>query len=200
MGNASALLPSTFVGLVLGGLAVFVDEATLPNVVVVLSSSGLSWGAGALLMGALSPTMRWSSIAGATTLVVAVVAYYSINHLFGIRAATGDALSRAGLIWTAVGVVGGSVLGGLGWYLRFGDDGKRGMTAGALSGILMGQGVAWAFRYGLTPHPVFTPALVLPLALFVLLCKARPTGPGLGAFVLSAGMSAAVLAWAQAAA
>lgn len=154
------------VGILLGALAIAIDEASVPGgrLLVVVFSSGAAWGGAAVALGAIARNRLTAAVAGAVVVVAAVLAYYGGYQATGLRDATGSSLSRAALIWGVIALPGGAVAGFLGWHARSGRGPQRSVAWGCLAGLLLGQGVAWAWRYGFQPDVVFTSALVVPIA------------------------------------
>jgi hypothetical protein len=192
--TGASLVVAVGVGAVLAGLAVVVDEVALPAsaLLIAIFSTGLSWGVAAAGMGAVAAGRAAAATSGLLVLVTAVGGYYLINFLFALRDTSGSALLRAGLLWGIAALMGGPILGLLGWHTRFGDDRQRSVAYGVLAGLLLGQGLRWALRYGLSPHPVFTTALVVPLLIFFAGVRGRAVGSGVLALVIVAVASAQV--------
>lgn len=189
-----ALIAALLVGALLGALAVLIDEVPVERARLFLAfvSTGLSWGAAAIMLGAASRERVVAGVAGLVVLGAAVGTYYLLNHQMGLRDTTGQALLRAGQLWGLAALIGGPVLGSLGWSMRFGNRQEGSIALGVLCGLLLGQGLRWAIVYGLSPHPVLTPALLLPLIIFAIGVRGRSMPYALGGLAVSAIASAGV--------
>ena len=162
-------LITVVVGGLLGGLAVAVDNMPRGGVamlVLILASTGLSWGAAAVAAGAWSRHYAAAAACGALVLLVAVSAYYGGIALAGTRPNSSSAsLLDAASIWATAGAAGGAVAGLAGWLARNGTTTTRSFACGGLAGLLMSQGMFVAYqslRDGTGTDPYF---IVLLLAL-----------------------------------
>ncbi len=189
-----ALPVAAVVGIVLGLLAIGVDQFGMSRILVLVFSTGLSWGLAAVVLGALS--RRPAVAAGAALLVMlsAVVTYYAGNDLFGLRENAGSAaLLRAGMLWGALALVGGPAAGLAGWVARFGSRQQSSAAWGVMAGMLMGQGVYWVWQHGVLLDVVTLPALVLPILLVIPGLRRGGALVALGALAVTAVVAA--VAW-----
>lgn len=195
LGATLAVPIAAMLGASLGALAVFVDEINFvgARLLLVFVSTGLSWGAAAILMGAVSRERFVACVAGTLVLVSAVAAYYGLHGSLGLRDAPADALWEAGRSWGMAALVGGPFLGFFGWGYRFGGRRESSIALGVLCGLLLGQGLRWALRYGINPDPVLTSALVGPLILLALGLRGRSLPLATAALLVTAAFAAA--AW-----
>ncbi|MGL4745888.1 MAG: hypothetical protein ACRCXL_16070 [Dermatophilaceae bacterium] len=161
---------ATFVGTALGLVAFLVDllprDGGLLLALVAVFTTGLGWGAAALLLGAQAVSARWASLGGAVLLAVATVTYYALIVVTGTRADVGVSPQlRAAAIWGAVSLVGGPALGALGWLMRRGSAVQAALSAGGLGGLLAAQGVTEAVTNSTTifawPLPLYSLIVLL---------------------------------------
>ena len=183
------------IGVSLGALAVVVDEVDFrgARVILLFVSTGLSWGAAAILVGAFSRQRAMACVAATVVLGSAIAAYYGLNQSLGLRDAPGAALLSEARLWGIAAVVGGPILGFLGWTYRFGERRASSIALGALCGLLLGQGLRLALRYGISPDPVFTAALLGPFVVLIAGLRGRSVLLAGGALCVTAIFAAA--AW-----
>lgn len=160
---------TALVAALLGSSAFVADFVDGPagRVMVVLTSSGFAWGLAGFLVARATPYGRAGAAVGRATglLVTATVVYYALI-LVGTRRWMAGGVVTEGLLdvglmtalWVAGSIVGGAVLGVLGWLVRrAGEPGREQpglmarngpvIAAGALGlacGLLAGQGLARA--------------------------------------------------------
>lgn len=145
-------------GLVLGVLAYAADfcHGLLAVAMVLVSSSGLAWGAAALILAfaaADRPGRRAAAGAAVTVLAVATLVYYGVIVADGDRWHGGtledgtpaDAMALRSILvatvfWLAASVAGGVVLGLLGHAIRRSRPRVAALAAGAACALLAGQG------------------------------------------------------------
>ncbi len=126
----------------IGSFAIAVDYLPSATALLVVASTGLSWAGTAALMGAWSPRPSSASVSGLLVLVGAVATYYIGIGLFTERGGVGaSALAEAGYVWGLVALVGGPLIGVLGWFARKGTVTQRSIAWGGAGGLLMSQGV-----------------------------------------------------------
>lgn len=195
LSTGAAVGVAVTVGAALGGLALAADELPVPRMVLVLVSTGLSWGLAAVLLGAATRHLAAAALAGLVVMETAVVVYYGGNGVLGLRASAGTAaLIHAGLVWGALAAVGGPVAGSLGWTARRGSRAHSAAAYGVLAGMLMGQGLYWAWTHGVRADPVMLAALVLPLAVAA---PGLRRGAGVAVPALAVSAACTALAWSQ---
>lgn len=161
LARAPAVATALAAGIALGLLALAVDHQPA-RLLVIVFSSGLSWGAAAIGIGAASRDRLTAALAGLLLLLSAVIAYYVGNRVLNLRDVGWASLFSASRIWGAVAVAGGPVAGLAGWHARFGDRRERPVAWGVFSGLMWGQGVQWAVSYGISPDPLLVLALAIP--------------------------------------
>ena len=128
------------VAIVVSGLAVGIVtqimQGVLPDGWGVLANSGVMWALMAFALGALLPTLRWAAVGGAVQLVIASIVYYVAVDWF--EGTSSDA--HGAIIWSAAGVVAGSVFGLAGHV--FGHRAEwRWPSLALVSGVLIGEGI-----------------------------------------------------------
>lgn len=202
--------PALAGGLSLGVLAVAADllpdGSAVRAVATPVLSGGLSWGLGALAAGALARRAVRAALAGGLLLVVAVVAYYAAVLAFGLRTeAGGRAVLLAASVWLGLALVGGPILGLLGWVARHGAPNPSAAAVGVLAGALMSQGLSYAVSEPdlVLQWPPSSNAVVVWLVTVVPLAAAvawgtrlRRVGVALGSCLVAAAVGAA--AWSVA--
>ncbi|MFY1637421.1 hypothetical protein ACN27F_29825 [Solwaraspora sp. WMMB335] len=118
-------------------------------------SSGFSWGSAGLLTGFLASRPKSSVLAAGGTLATAAITYYVLILLVGQRWLVRpsdietDATSSAGLLsvgrsivfWTVVGLIGGGLMGWLGWSIRHSPVRLGSAVLGLSFALLVGEGV-----------------------------------------------------------
>ncbi len=116
-------------------------QGWLPEDAGSLANSSGSWVLAAFLV-ALLGTRLWTSVAcGFITLLMLLAGYVVANELRDI--ATG---SSTWLFWGTAAVIVGPLLGLAAYWVRFGRAELAAIGAGAVSGVLIGEGV-YGLRY-----------------------------------------------------
>jgi hypothetical protein len=159
----------------MGAFAIVVDNIPAATGLLVIASTGLSWGGVAAVMGAWSPRPGSAAVSGLLVLLGAVATYYTGIALLNTRGAEVGPLWTAGYMWGVIAVVAGPVIGLLGWFARHGTAGQRSLAWGGAGGLLTSQGIyigARIVRDGLWSEPgpanlLATALVVLPAALVV---------------------------------
>lgn len=139
-------------GIALGWLATVVDvlPVTSGRVLLVLASTGLSWGLAAFILGATSKGWRDAAAAGFVVLVAATSSYYGAIYAAGLRPkTTSSELAGAMIAWLVIATIGGPAVGALGWSVRQ-KHWTRPLALGTAGGLLGSQG---AYLYGRTWDP-----------------------------------------------
>lgn len=98
-------LVSVVVGVGLGGFSLLADGIVGGRLVGILGNIASPWGLAAFFVGRLTTSHRRGAVAGTLTLVVGVVVYYLGGALRGYTVGEVD------LVWTAVALVAGPVMG-----------------------------------------------------------------------------------------
>ena len=93
------------------------------------------WGLVGFLVGSAMPGWRTAALAGAATLVLALVGYYAMTTLrFGIGGSTASLV-----FWGLGAVVGGPVFGAAGWWWRHGSHRSRASAIGLLTAAFIAE-------------------------------------------------------------
>jgi hypothetical protein len=121
-GSSSSV--SWWVIAVLGGVAVggltLAGQRVLPGTFNQLANSGAVWSVAAFAAGRFLPVrIRSAAIVGVLTLVGAVVGYYGSTTVF-LRDHVDMAAMRAPLLWLAIAVIAGPIVGVAGMLARTG--------------------------------------------------------------------------------
>jgi hypothetical protein len=101
----SLWLVSVVVGVGLGGFSLLADGIVGGRLVGILGNIASPWGLAAFFVGRLTTSHRQGAVLGALTLLVGVVVYYLGGALRGYTVGEVD------LVWTAIAVVAGPVMG-----------------------------------------------------------------------------------------
>lgn len=89
----------------------------------------------AFLVGSAMPGWRAAGLAGAATLVLALIGYYAMTTLrFGIGGSTASLV-----FWGLGAVVGGPVFGAAGWWWRHGSHRSRASALGLLTAAFIAE-------------------------------------------------------------
>jgi Family of unknown function (DUF6518) len=124
------------IGLALGVLTVL-GQGVLPDNWNRIANSGAVWVAVAFAVGAFMASDRTAALAGAATLVGAVIGYY-VTVPWLVEGAASS--SRSVAIWGVTALVGGPVFGLAGRWWRTGTEGRRAIAIGLLGGAFAGEG------------------------------------------------------------
>lgn len=123
-------------GLGLGILTVL-GQGLLPGNWHRIANSGAVWVAVAFAVGAFMASDRTAALAGAGTLLGAVVGYY-VTVPWLVEGAASS--SRSVAIWGVTALIGGPVFGLAGRWWRTGTEGRRAIAIGLLGGAFAGEG------------------------------------------------------------
>lgn len=195
---------SVVIGVALGLGAVAADRfhGTAGQVLQALLSSGLAWGAGAVVAGALGTSARRALAAGGTALTLATLTYYGLIVAADLRPDAGaGAQVRAAGVWLAVSAVGGPACGALGHRVRHGTARARSIALGAACGVLAAPGIVDAVRarsYLFEPNArgtLIATAVVLAAPAAVLVALRRTIHPRLAWAVAAPVALASAAAW-----
>jgi hypothetical protein len=138
------------------GLLAFVADSVagaVGQILIALTSSGFAWGLAAFLAGRSAATGK-TAVAGATALLVTATILYYLLVLTVSRRWSGGTLedgSSADLLglrsvaimttlWLTGSLVAGPILGKLGHIVRTGTAATSALAAGAVCGLLSGEG------------------------------------------------------------
>lgn len=143
------------------GAVTQIFQGVLPDGWGVLANSGVMWALTAFALGVVLPTPRWAAAGGAVQLVVASIVYYlAVDWFEGQRS---DA--RGAIIWSAAGIVAGSVFGSAGhWFARRAE--WRHPSLALVAGVLVGEGIHLTWFVG---NPDLRPAGIVELAIAAIL-------------------------------
>ena len=125
------------IGLALGVLTVL-GQGVLPGNWNRIANSGAVWVAVAFAVGAFMASDRTAALAGATTLVGAVIGYY-VTVPWLVEGAASS--SRSVAIWGVTALIGGPVFGLAGRWWRMGTDDRRAIAIALLGGAFAAEGV-----------------------------------------------------------
>lgn len=191
-----AALLSPAVGAALGVLAVVADGQGGGLLLIAAFSTALSWGGAAVVLGAWLRRPVPAAALGALLLVAAVLSYYWLSVVSGLRVRGGD-VTHAVLVWSSTAVLAGAALGAGGWFARHGGPAARAAALGTLGGLLAAQGVAlwWRTRQvdDVSLVPVLSMVLIAVPAIPVLVFAGGRRLHAIAVFVVVA--TAGAVAW-----
>ena len=106
MGSSRRLWPvSIVVGVGLGAFSILADGIIGGRLFGILGNIASPWGLAAFFVGRLAASPKRGALAGALTLLVGVAVYYAVG------AARGYVVGEVNLVWTAIALVAGPVMG-----------------------------------------------------------------------------------------
>lgn len=188
--SPSALLspPAAAVGAgLLVGFLTSYAQGLLPHGLASMANSAGSWSLIAFLLGMLSPRPWVSAIAGALSLAAMVLGYDTASVLRGFAA-----LSGATVFWLTAAALVGPVLGWGGNALRLRSR-LAPLAAGAMSGVLVGEGAYGLLHIADTTSPVYWTCSIAAGAGFLGWAAARRLpAPRPHSLALAAGTAAVV--------
>jgi hypothetical protein len=126
-------------GFALGVLTSF-GQKLLPDELSSFANSSGSWSLVAFLLALRAPRPALALVGGALALWGLLAGYIVASELRGFAVS-----SWLVTFWGAAGLVAGPLLGLAAWWVRNGTAAQAGLGAGALAGVLVGEGA-----YGLT--------------------------------------------------
>jgi hypothetical protein len=182
---------SAIVGALIGALIGAATALVQPHVGepwAALVNSSSPWLLGGFIAGALHTRRNPATLAGLTTLLVEVGAYFVTTDVLHI-----PAMQDYILFWTVCAVVGGPIAGCAGWAWRWGSPRAHGFGAAFLPGSFIAEAFG---AYGLRLHydPGLAMFLIIGTVLFALM--AWP-GTGLG-LIATPARGPVILAWTAA--
>ncbi|PDP89100.1 hypothetical protein CQJ94_05030 [Glycomyces fuscus] len=162
----SPLAAAVGAGLLAGFLTSY-GQGLLPHGLAPMANSAGTWSLIAFLLGMLSPRPGVSAIAGALSLAAMVLGYDLASALRGFAASSG-----ATFFWLTAAVLVGPALGWGGNALRLRTR-LAPLAAGAMSGVLVGEGVYGLLYIADTTSPVYWSCSVAAGAAFLVWAAAR---------------------------
>lgn len=131
----SLWLVSVMVGVGLGGFSLLADGIVGGRLVGILGNIASPWGLAAFFVGRLATSHRQGAVAGALTLLVGVVVYYLGGALRGYTVGEVD------LVWTAIALVAGPVMGWSGAAISSQPERPPILAVAAPSAMLVAEAV-----------------------------------------------------------
>jgi hypothetical protein len=131
----SLWLVSAVVGVGLGGFSLLADGVVGGRLVGILGNVASPWGLAAFFVGRLTTSSRRGAVAGALTLVVGVVVYYLGGALRGYIVGEVD------VVWTAIALVAGPVMGWSGAAISSQPDRPPIIAVAAPSAMLLAEAI-----------------------------------------------------------
>ena len=131
----SLWLVSVVVGVGLGGFSLLADGIVGGRLVGILGNIASPWGLAAFFVGRLTTSHRQGAVAGALTLLVGVVVYYLGGALRGYTVGEVD------LVWTAIALVAGPVMGWSGAAISSQPERPPILAVAAPSAMLVAEAV-----------------------------------------------------------
>ncbi len=131
----SLWLVSALLGVGLGGFSLLADGVVGGRLVGILGNVASPWGLAAFFVGRLTTSSRRGAVAGALTLVVGVVVYYLGGALRGYTVGEVD------VVWTAIALVAGPVMGWSGAAISSQPDRPPIIAVAAPSAMLLAEAI-----------------------------------------------------------
>jgi hypothetical protein len=128
-------LVSVLVGVGLGGFSLLADGIIGGRLAGILGNIASPWGLAAFFVGRLATEPKRGAVAGTLTLVVGVAVYYLGGALRGYTVGEVD------LVWTAVALVAGPVLGWSGAAIASEPERPPILAVAAPSAMLVAEGI-----------------------------------------------------------
>jgi hypothetical protein len=128
-------LVSVLVGVGLGAFSLLADGIVGGRLVGILGNIASPWGLAAFFVGRLATQPKRGAVAGALTLVVAVAVYYLGGALRGYTVGEVD------LVWTAVALVAGPVMGWSGAAIASEPERPPILSVAAPSAMLVAEAI-----------------------------------------------------------
>jgi hypothetical protein len=147
--TTAVLLLAVVVGLAGGALTAYA-QGWLPARASSLANSAGAWALVAFAVALLPRRLGSATTAAALALFGLVLGYYATNELRGNPASL-----RTVELWMFAAVTVGPLLGAAAWWVRHGRPGQAAGGAGAISGLLIGEGVYGLRVIGDTTYPPY---------------------------------------------
>jgi len=133
--NRRLWVVSVVVGAGLGAFSVLADGIIGGRLIGILGNIASPWGLAAFFVGRLTPSTKRGAAAGALTLVVGVAIYYAVG------AARGYVVGEVNLLWTAIALVAGPVMGWSGAAVTSKPDRPPALAVAAPSAMLVAEAI-----------------------------------------------------------
>ncbi len=155
------LLLAAVVGAALGALSFLGDGRLGGRAFVLVGNLASPWGLAAFGVGRFSKSARGGALAGGVTLLAGVVVYYLLG------ASVGYVVNAGNVVWIAVAVLVGPVLGLAGGVVASGGGRSRLAAAAAPSVMLMAEATfvlierrVWLWNLAREPHRIIDLAVI----------------------------------------
>ena len=133
--NRRLWVVSVVIGAGLGVFSVLADGIIGGRLIGILGNIASPWGLAAFLVGRLTTSTKRGAAAGALTLVVGVAIYYAVG------AARGYVVGEVNLLWTAIALVAGPVMGWSGAAVTSKPDRPPALAVAAPSAMLVAEAI-----------------------------------------------------------
>jgi hypothetical protein len=160
------LLVAVVVGCLLGTFSILADGIIGGRLFGILGNIASPWGLAAFLVGRRTTSSRLGAVVGALTLVVGVTTYYLGTAIRGY------ALGDADLVWTAVALVAGPVMGMSGAAIASRPSRPPVAAVVAPSAMLVSEAIflavdrrAWRWNLGAEPYRLIDLGVMVALFL-----------------------------------
>ena len=189
---------SVGVGVVLGVFSQLADGIIGGRLFGILGNIASPWGLAAFFVGRLTTSPKRGAVAGALTLVVGVAVYYALG------AARGYVVGEVNLVWTAIALVAGPVMGWAGASISSEPERPPVLAVAAPSAMLVAEALflaidrkVWNYNlsaetYRLVDLGVMVALLVVGLVLPVVFERDRRRRRLVYLVVVLAGVSGAI--------
>src|SRR5215211_5463674 len=167
MGSSRRLwLVSVVVGVGLGTFSQLADGIIGGRLVGILGNIASPWGLAAFFVGRLTTSPKQGAVAGALTLVAGVAAYYLLG---GLR---GYVVSEFNVVWTAVALVAGPVMGWAGASISSEPERPPVLAVAAPSAMLVAEALflvldrkVWRYNLGAETYRLIDLGVIVVLVL-----------------------------------
>ena len=157
-------LVSVVVGAGLGAFSVLADGIIGGRLFGILGNIASPWGLAAFFVGRLTTLPKRGAVAGALTLVVGVAVYYAVS------AARGYVVGEVNLVWTAIALVAGPVMGWSGAAIRSEPERPPLLAVAAPSAMLVAEAIflaldrkVWRYNLGAETYRLIDLGVMLAL-------------------------------------
>jgi hypothetical protein len=157
-------LVSTVVGAGLGAFSVLADGIIGGRLFGILGNIASPWGLAAFFVGRLTTSPKRGALAGALTLLVGVAVYYAVG------AARGYVIGEVNVVWTAIALVAGPVMGWSGAAISARPERPPVLAVAAPSAMLVAEAFflaidrkVWRYDLGAEPYRLIDLGVMLAL-------------------------------------